>query len=291
MFKDVDGSTRDASQVINDAESARLLLQAGAHLEALDDTGRTPLALAAAYGNLDAQPENPCEVIESPGPRNYMKLCSWWVCGHSHGSNMNYGYLWVTMVQGMDWNSMEEVHAFNIFDIIHTRFGPHWAYEVLSGYTRAGAAICARLGAIARCSQCRGKKLWHHGVQFSPRPSSVVQELQTVLAFRCGAEDALRVYVEFGANLEARDNGKLTALLWAAVNGNEGGEELALGTAKNAHWSGQLSSHRSMSWALGMGTLVCAFRLSCLDGLKCCNALCRRGAIPRGQRCQHPSKR
>ena len=30
------------------------------------------------------------------------------------------------------------------------------------------------------------------------------------------------MYVEFGANLEAQDNGQLTALLWAAVNGNEG---------------------------------------------------------------------
>lgn len=34
-------------------------------------------------------------------------------------------------------------------------------------------------------------------------------------------KDVLRVYVEFGANLEAQDNGKLTPLLWAAVNGNE----------------------------------------------------------------------
>lgn len=42
-------------EVINDAESARLLLEAGAQLEALDDTGRTPLALAAAYGNLEPQ--------------------------------------------------------------------------------------------------------------------------------------------------------------------------------------------------------------------------------------------
>ncbi len=42
-------------EVINDAESARLLLEAGAQLEAVDDTGRTPLALAAAYGNLEAQ--------------------------------------------------------------------------------------------------------------------------------------------------------------------------------------------------------------------------------------------
>lgn len=45
-------------EVINDAESARLLLEAGAQLEALDDTGRTPLALAAAYGNLEAQMMN-----------------------------------------------------------------------------------------------------------------------------------------------------------------------------------------------------------------------------------------
>ena len=35
-------------------------------------------------------------------------------------------------------------------------------------------------------------------------------------------KDVLRVCVEFGANLEAQDNGQLTALLWAAVNGNEG---------------------------------------------------------------------
>ena len=41
-------------QVVNDADSARLLLEAGAQLEAIDDTGRTPLALAAAYGNLEA---------------------------------------------------------------------------------------------------------------------------------------------------------------------------------------------------------------------------------------------
>ena len=42
------------AQVANDADSARLLIEAGAQLEALDDTGRTPLALAAAYGNLEA---------------------------------------------------------------------------------------------------------------------------------------------------------------------------------------------------------------------------------------------
>ena len=44
----------DQPQVVNDADSARLLLEAGAQLEAIDDTGRTPLALAAAYGNLEA---------------------------------------------------------------------------------------------------------------------------------------------------------------------------------------------------------------------------------------------
>ena len=41
-------------KVVNDADSAQLLLEAGAQLEAIDDTGRTPLALAAAYGNLEA---------------------------------------------------------------------------------------------------------------------------------------------------------------------------------------------------------------------------------------------
>lgn len=40
--------------MVNDADSAQLLLEAGTQLEAIDDTGRTPLALAAAYGNLEA---------------------------------------------------------------------------------------------------------------------------------------------------------------------------------------------------------------------------------------------
>ena len=40
--------------MVNDPESALLLLGEGAQMEALDDTGRTPLALAASYGNLAA---------------------------------------------------------------------------------------------------------------------------------------------------------------------------------------------------------------------------------------------
>ena len=36
------------------------------------------------------------------------------------------------------------------------------------------------------------------------------------------AQDAVQVCIESGANLEAKDNGELTPLLWAAINGNEG---------------------------------------------------------------------
>ena len=50
--------------MVNDPESALLLLSEGAQLEALDDTGRTPLALAASYGNLETWDNN-----RNPGVR------------------------------------------------------------------------------------------------------------------------------------------------------------------------------------------------------------------------------
>ena len=36
------------------------------------------------------------------------------------------------------------------------------------------------------------------------------------------AKDLVRFFMEAGSNIEARDNGKMTALHWASVNGNEG---------------------------------------------------------------------
>eukprot|EP00439_Symbiodinium_sp_Y106_P055733 s6843_g7.t1 len=41
------------------------------------------------------------------------------------------------------------------------------------------------------------------------------------LAAAYGNFALVRFFVEAGANVEARDNGKMTALLWASVNGNE----------------------------------------------------------------------
>lgn len=58
------------------------------------------------------------------------------------------------------------------------------------------------------------KKVWVLNAEHSYIPWGLVELPKT--------KDVLRVYVEFGANLEAQDNGQLTALLWAAVNGNEG---------------------------------------------------------------------
>lgn len=61
------------------------------------------------------------------------------------------------------------------------------------------------------------KKRFHPSFQAFPKGWST--KLSLLLP---NTKDVLRVYVEFGANLEAQDNGQLTALLWAAVNGNEG---------------------------------------------------------------------
>ena len=39
------------------------------------------------------------------------------------------------------------------------------------------------------------------------------------LSFRCGRLDVLKELLNHKANLEARDNGGMTALMWAAFNG------------------------------------------------------------------------